>query len=138
MNELRVGKIKRFRLIRTRALWACLLPGLLAVAILSRSGIRTIFAQSSEPQAGTPQSAPITPDGASPQAATPEQGAKSPAPVSPTDQKKKQIADDTSNLLKLANQLKAEVDKTSQDTMSVPVIRQAEEIEKLAHRMRTK
>lgn len=138
MNELRAGKIKMVRMIRTRALWTCLLPGLLAVAIVSRSGTRTIFAQSSEPQAGAPQGASIAPDGANPQAATSEQGSKSPSPASPADQKKKQIADDTSNLLKLANQLKAEVDKTSQDTMSVPVIRQAEEIEKLAHRMRTK
>ncbi len=51
---------------------------------------------------------------------------------------KRQIADDTAGLLKLANNLKTEVDKSTPDTLSVSVIRQAGEIEKLAHKMRTK
>ena len=42
------------------------------------------------------------------------------------------------DLLKMANSLKVEVDKTTQDTLSLAVIRQAEEIEKLAHKMRTR
>ncbi|MGC1462718.1 MAG: hypothetical protein WA802_10985 [Terracidiphilus sp.] len=55
-----------------------------------------------------------------------------------TDPRQKQIADDTADLLKLANALKAEMDKTNEDTLSVAVVRQAGEIEKLAHKMRTK
>ncbi len=55
-----------------------------------------------------------------------------------TDPKQQQIADDSGALLKLANSLKTEVDKTTSDTLSVAVIRQADEIEKLAHKMRTK
>jgi len=55
-----------------------------------------------------------------------------------SDPKQQQIADDTAALLKLASSLKAEVDKTTPDTLSVAVIRDADEIEKLAHKMRTK
>lgn len=47
-------------------------------------------------------------------------------------QREKQIAEDTSKLLELATQLKAEIDKTSKDTLSINVIRKAESIEKLA------
>jgi hypothetical protein len=53
-------------------------------------------------------------------------------------ERKKQIAEDSAKLLKLATDLKAEVDKTSKDTLSVGVIRKAEEIEKLAHNVKEK
>jgi hypothetical protein len=52
--------------------------------------------------------------------------------------RKKQISDDTAMLLKLATDLKTEADKTGQDTLSVGVIRKAEEIEKLAHGIKEK
>lgn len=45
---------------------------------------------------------------------------------------KRQVADDAARLLQLATELKAEVDKTNKDTLSLKVIRQAESIEKLA------
>ncbi|MGO9336353.1 MAG: hypothetical protein ACLPY1_02485 [Terracidiphilus sp.] len=47
--------------------------------------------------------------------------------------RKKQIANESASLLKLATDLKAEVDKTTKDTLSINVIRKADEIEKLAH-----
>jgi|ERR1700733_1629423 len=50
-------------------------------------------------------------------------------------ERKRQIDNDTSKLLKLATDLKAEVNKTSKDTLSINVIRKAEQIEKLAHRV---
>ena len=53
-------------------------------------------------------------------------------------ERKRQIADDSAKLLKLATDLKAEVDKTSKDTLSIGVIRKAEEIEKLAHSVKEK
>ena len=53
-------------------------------------------------------------------------------------ERRKQIADDSAKLLKLATDLKAEVDKTSKDTLSVNVIRKADEIEKLAHSVKEK
>jgi hypothetical protein len=51
--------------------------------------------------------------------------------------RKKQIADNCANLLKLANDLKAAMDKTDKNTLSVTVVRRASEIEQLAHSMRT-
>ena len=48
-----------------------------------------------------------------------------------TDRQKRLIAD-TDRLLNLATQLKADVDKTTKDTLSIEVIKKAEEIEKLA------
>ena len=53
-------------------------------------------------------------------------------------ERKKQISDDSARLLKLAGDLKSEVDKTSKDTLSLNVIRMADEIEKLAHSVREK
>jgi hypothetical protein len=47
--------------------------------------------------------------------------------------RQKKIVDDTSKLLSLATELKADVDKTNEHTMSLEVIRKADEIEKLAH-----
>jgi len=52
--------------------------------------------------------------------------------------KKKQIADESTQLLSMALALKAEVDKTTKDTLSLNVIRKADEIEKLAHTVKEK
>lgn len=49
---------------------------------------------------------------------------------------RRQLADDSARLLSLAIALKAEVDKTTKDTLSLNVIRKADEIEKLAHTVR--
>lgn len=53
-------------------------------------------------------------------------------------ERKKQLNEDTAHLLALATELKAEVDKTNKDTLSLNVIRKANEIEKLAHDVREK
>jgi hypothetical protein len=47
--------------------------------------------------------------------------------------RRKLIADESAVLLKLATDLKMEVDKTNKDTLSMNVIRKADAIEKLAH-----
>ena len=52
--------------------------------------------------------------------------------------RQKQLVEDTQKLLSLANELKADVDKSTKDTMSVDVIRKADEIEKLAHNVKEK
>jgi hypothetical protein len=49
-----------------------------------------------------------------------------------SDRQKRLVAD-TDKLLALATDLKAQVDKSNKDTLSVDVIKKAEEIEKLAH-----
>jgi hypothetical protein len=53
-------------------------------------------------------------------------------------ERREQIAAGSARLLKLATELKAEVDKSSKDTLSVSVIRKADEIEKLAHSVKEK
>jgi hypothetical protein len=60
-----------------------------------------------------------------------------PPPAGPQDEQQKAIYESSANLLKLANVLKAEVDKTTADQLSVSVVRKAGEIEQLAHKMRS-
>jgi hypothetical protein len=45
---------------------------------------------------------------------------------------------DTEKLLRLASELKESVDKTSESTLSLDVIKKTEEIEKLAHSVKGK
>jgi hypothetical protein len=68
--------------------------------------------------------------------ATAEATADTPKPTAPQTPQQKQLADDTAKLLALANELKAELDKSSKDTLSLNVIRKAEQVEKLAHKVR--
>ena len=53
-------------------------------------------------------------------------------------ERKRQVSDYSADLLKLATDLKAEVDKTSKDTLSLGVIRKADEIERLTHQLKDK
>ena len=48
-------------------------------------------------------------------------------------ERQKRLVADTDKLLTLATELKQDVDKTDKNTLSVDVIKKAEEIEKLAH-----
>jgi hypothetical protein len=52
--------------------------------------------------------------------------------------RKKQIADESAELLSMALALKAEVDKTTKDTLSLNVIKKADQIEKLAKQVKEK
>ena len=49
------------------------------------------------------------------------------------DDRHKRLASDVDKLLSLTNELKADLDKTNKDELSLDVIRKAQEIEKLAH-----
>jgi hypothetical protein len=53
-------------------------------------------------------------------------------------ERRKQIAVDSAKLLKLAAELNGEVAKTAKDTLSLIVIRKADEIERLAHSVKEK
>jgi len=53
-------------------------------------------------------------------------------------ERKKQIADESAQLLDMALALKAEVDKTTKDTLSLNVIKKADQIEKLAKSVKDK
>jgi hypothetical protein len=52
--------------------------------------------------------------------------------------RRKQISDDAAKLLELATELKAAVDKTDKDTLSLDVIRKADTIERLAKGVKEK
>jgi len=53
-------------------------------------------------------------------------------------ERQKQLEADTQKLLALANELKVEVEKSNKDTLSLDVVRKADEIEKLAKSVRDK
>jgi len=53
-------------------------------------------------------------------------------------ERRKQIAEDSAKLLKLATDLKAEADMNTKGTLSLNVIRRADAIEKLAHNVKEK
>ena len=155
-----IGSTKKARLMPNGALWLCSLGCIFTLALVVCVGLRQGSAQSSQPQAGgtpdlfgtatqqlaepqpqtqaQPSALPQMQTTAQTPAQTLEQQAKAETADAGSDPKKKEIADDTANLLKLANTLKAEMDKTSPDTLSVTVIRKAGEIEQLAHKMRTR
>jgi hypothetical protein len=52
--------------------------------------------------------------------------------------RQKQLVADTQKLVALANELKADVEKSNKDTLSLDVVRKADEIEKLAKSVREK
>jgi hypothetical protein len=66
-----------------------------------------------------------------------KQNQKQASESSRTEQQK-QLVEANAKLLKLATDLKNEVDKTNLDTLSITIIRKADEIEKLAHSVRLK
>ena len=54
-----------------------------------------------------------------------------------TAERRKQLKEDTEKLLKLATELKEQVDKSNEHVLSLEVVRKAEEIEKLAKHVKT-
>jgi hypothetical protein len=66
------------------------------------------------------------------------QAAKVEMPPIPAPDPNNPVAVQSANLLKMAYDLKSEVDKTTKDTLSVTVVRRAAEIEQLARKMRAK
>jgi len=163
MRTKSTSRLKRRRRLRTGVAGACLIAGLLVIAMCARPGLRVSFAQSASTQSEAAQAeanaAQPIPAGES-KPADNKQGettasasnGRAPAQDQPAKPEVKaaaadagqanagqaEIVDETANLLKLANTLKADVDKTTQDTLSLAVIREAGEIEKLAHKMRTR
>jgi hypothetical protein len=53
-------------------------------------------------------------------------------------ERQKKIVEDTAKLLSLATELKGDVDKSDKNTLSLDVIKKADEIEKLAHSVKEK
>ena len=54
------------------------------------------------------------------------------------DERHRKLLADTDKLVALANELKAEVDKSQKDELNMVVVRKAAEMEKLAHDVKTR
>ncbi|MGB6742072.1 MAG: hypothetical protein WBE38_00340 [Terracidiphilus sp.] len=103
--------------------------------------------QAEKPSAETPSPGPpdtpaehLAPAPAAnpPQAAAvaPVQPAEPPAIQMPTDPRQRQVARECADLLKMATDLKAAVDKSNKDELSVDVVRKAGEIEQYARKVK--
>ncbi len=123
---------------RARQSWH---PGRARILILLFTMAAFAAAQNGQPQnpdKSIHDPALTTPPDANAQMVMREQQQKQQDYSAANAERKKQIADDTTKLLKLATDLKAEVDKTNKDTLSLNVIRKADEIERLAHIVKEK
>lgn len=92
--------------------WAILMPGLNAAS-----------AQQNKPGAG---------DKPATSAATESADINKKTPLSPEEQRRADLQADTEKLYRLTQELKAEVAKSNKDTLSVSVVKKAQEIERLA------
>lgn len=57
--------------------------------------------------------------------------------MTPEEKSKQQVAQECADLLKLATDLKAEVEKARKDELSVAVVRKAAELEQMAHKIKS-
>jgi hypothetical protein len=142
------GQTMKAKRLRRRSLWLCAVTGLSVLAIAARVQEHRIFAQTSPlpststGQLGISPEEPVAPPQPiivrvpAPSAAN--QPPKVEMPAIPDPDPKNPVAVQSASLLKMAYNLKAEVDKTTKDTLSVTVVRQAAEIEQIARKMRTK
>jgi hypothetical protein len=119
---------------QARAIWIGVLAGVAAIVLVPVVGEGL---EVRDPGFGYSPSVTRIPD-ANGQNQVSGQDAKGKDIEAASTERKKQIANDSAKLLKLATDLKSEVDKTSKDTLSLTVIRKADEIEKLAHDVKEK
>jgi hypothetical protein len=128
--------IKRFR---RRILWGFACASLISVAPIAVSAqtAKATGGVESFDKASLTASA-NTPTGTNAQVGQRNQKAGQQNLDTPGALRQKQIADESTQLLALAMDLKSEVDKTNRDMLSIAVIRKANEIEKLAHNVKDK
>lgn len=99
--------------------------------------VARLAGQAAPPPASAQQqsSAPAAKVTGSAESAKPQPGAIQ-KNTTPVERRRDQMNDESADLLSLALALKAEVDKTNKDMLSLGVIRKADEIERLARTMR--
>ena len=115
--------------MRLRRLF-CLLLALLLLSLPLTSAVRSQAEDPPDPQFGRRS----RPDGL-----PPPPNVNDPEHVKARNlERQKQLKSDTEKLLELATELKQYVDKTNASVLSVDVIHKAEEIEKLAKKVREK
>jgi hypothetical protein len=111
------------RALRHLCIGACLLASVAGGSVRAQQG--------SDGQPAAKPSAPLAPSAQADAKKAPDT-TPSPAPPAVTDPHQAQINADTQKLVKLSEELKAEVAKSNKDTLSLTVIKKAEEVEKMA------
>jgi hypothetical protein len=107
--------------------------GLLVLAMFFAATLPSSFSQSVPPPPQMPNPTQPQPSEEPGRAEMEKEMAKK-----ANEERQAQLKRDTDRLLKLATELKTDVDKTTQNTLSVDVVKKAEEIEKLAHSVKEK
>jgi hypothetical protein len=107
-----------------------------AVTILTTVSDRSLLLRS-QSQPAQLASAMIDSPKANPQDPVDTKFLEAPQPDAPTSEQEKQLARDSARLLTLARDLKNAVDKSDKDMLSLSVVRRADEIEHLAHNLRS-
>lgn len=103
-----------------------------------------LFALQGVPAQQTPPLPEIAPPPGMQKGEQPDNGTGAPPEMQKTmekkanEQRQADLKKDADQLLKLSTELKAYVDKTNENILSVDVIKKADEIEKLAHNVKTK
>jgi hypothetical protein len=123
-----------FRVLRARKLS---MSGMISVVILCAISMwaQTISAQSqpspTPPQTDTTSTATPAPQKADTTAAKADDPATQ-KPMTPEEARQAQLVADTNKLYQLAQELQAEVAKSTKNTLSLAVVKKAAEVEKLA------
>ena len=123
MQFLRVCTVTLPRHLKTSAFGLCL-PALMLTVAVAGAGLFSGHAQSPAPLPAAGSTAS--------QAAVPTPADKPPLASTASTDPKQEIA----QLLQMATDLKAEVDKTNKDQLSVAVVRKANALEQLARKVR--
>ena len=110
------------------------------------AGMRTVpvAAQQQTPGGLPPLSAPMQPPGQhglgeANQGINPMEASAHEAMIrQANEQRHKRMLDDANKMVQLSNELKADVEKTQNDELSIDVLKKAAEVEKLAHDVQQK
>ena len=115
------------RMLRRMAVWAAAGGLMLAMGSVQPGAQGTRADATKAQQPAVPEVIPVEPQDERTVSMEEEQ-----AKLHNIDRQKK-LVEDTTKLMALANELKVAVDKSNKDTLSLDVVRKADEIEKLAH-----
>jgi len=105
--------------------------GFLAAGVMILSAVCAGWSGQSAPSAMAGQSLPP-----SASVSAPDKPALASPDVDRRSGKQKELAEQAQRLVDMATELKVQVDKTNKNILSLDVVRKAEEIETLAHRMK--
>jgi hypothetical protein len=131
-HRIRFTKVLDF--LSSRPRWRGFFAGLAAVAVISVTG-NALF---QNPPRNVPDFLNRLPDTNDQARMHQEQLARQKDFEALNAHRKKQVSDDTEKLVKLASDLKTEVDKSGSETLSTNAIRKAQAIEKLARDIKEK